>query len=64
MTRQEWFEIYWNVTAATDRQLTYRAVWIETEKIVRALEGRERYKNYESFKTAKSRYFAYGENEV
>jgi hypothetical protein len=62
MTRKEWFTIYWNVMYATDRHLTYRELWIETEKIVKALEGRERYKNYESFKVAKYRYFAYGEN--
>jgi hypothetical protein len=51
MRRAEWFEIYYQVLPGYE---TYRQAWEATEAIVK------RYKNYNSFKKAKTMYLRHG----
>jgi hypothetical protein len=60
MTRAEWFQIYFHVLPETDGRNQYRKAWEAAEAIVKEMTGKERYCNYNSFKVAKSKYFAYG----
>jgi hypothetical protein len=63
MSRQQYFELYFQVLQSLqDRKGAYRAAWVETEELVENLTGFRRYRNYESFKVGKTRYFAHGEH--
>jgi hypothetical protein len=53
MRRAEWFEIYYRVLPTIDGY-SYKKAWEATEAIVK------RYKNYNSFKKAKTMYLRHG----